>query len=264
MARKACWGAVHHRIVGSKRSFRFSDSRHSNTHLMARLAILCIVTVGTLSPTLASAATFTWTATGSGSGSWSDTTKWSGGNVADATDAVADFSTIDITSARTITINPNTFTIGTLIVGDAGGTLFDTTFSTGAGTLSLAVSSGAPEIQIVNATTTITSLLSGTQGFKKTGAGTLSISAANVGLSGTVTVSAGTLQIALSDSVLGTGAVTLGDSNNNASLLLASSGRTITNAITVSGSGTMTLGVTGAQANATYSGNITLNNNLTA
>src|SRR3989442_1994960 len=96
--------------------------------------------------------------------------------IATGVDFTADFSTIDITQNRTVTLN-SALTIGNLKFGDTTPSR-DWTLS-GSGTLTLAVSSGAPTINIVNQTTTISLVLAGTQGFNKTGAGTLTLSGNN-------------------------------------------------------------------------------------
>src|SRR6266404_8267005 len=59
----------------------------------------------------------TWTSTISG-GLWSDTTKWSGGTVASGTDAVADFSTLDISADDTVHLD-SFRVMGQLKFGDA-------------------------------------------------------------------------------------------------------------------------------------------------
>ena len=79
----------------------------------------------------------TWTA--NAAGTWSTTTNWLNGIVADVAGSTANFSTIDITAGRTVTIDGAVAsrTVGTLLVGDTGGTSESayTFAATGSGTL---------------------------------------------------------------------------------------------------------------------------------
>ncbi len=138
----------------------------------------------------------TWTNSATNS-TWGATTNWSGGTVASGIDAVADFSTLDLTAARTVSLGAN-FTVGSLLFSDTNTTTaFNWTLAAGtpAGVLTLATSTGVPTINIINQTTTISAVLAGTQGFIKTGAGTLTLSGANT-LTGGINLSAGVLNFA--------------------------------------------------------------------
>lgn len=150
----------------------------------------------------------TWTNATSNS-AWSTTTNWSGGLVADGVDAIADFSTLDIAANRTVNLGASR-SIGTLIFGDATTASNNWALANGTGgpwTLTLATSSGAPVIQVVNQTTTITALLGGTQGFTKSGAGALTLNNASNTLSGGISLAAGTLNF--TSGSLGTNLVTV-------------------------------------------------------
>jgi autotransporter-associated beta strand protein len=139
---------------------------------------------------------------------WSNTANWSGGSVADGTDAFADFSTLDIAANRTVNLGANR-TVGTLLFGDATTASNNWALANGAGgpwTLTLATSSATPSIQVVNQTATISALLSGTQGFTKSGAGVLTLSNAGNTISGGISLSGGTLNFA--SGALGTNIVT--------------------------------------------------------
>lgn len=70
--------------------------------------------------------------TNNGSGNWHDDSYWSGTHP-NSVGAIADFSTIDITNNRTVTLDTNIIT-GNMIVGDTSGTS-QYTFSMGAGSL---------------------------------------------------------------------------------------------------------------------------------
>jgi len=149
----------------------------------------------------------TWTNATSNS-AWSTTTNWSGGLVADGMDAIADFSTLDIAANRTVNLGASR-SIGTLIFGDATTASNNWALANGTGgpwTLTLATSSGAPMIQVVNQTATITALLGGTQGFTKSGAGALTLNNASNTLSGGISLAAGTLNF--TSGSLGTNLVT--------------------------------------------------------
>src|SRR5438552_18860860 len=63
----------------------------------------------------ANAANGTWTSTTSGL--WSDTTKWSGGIIADGASNLADFSTLNITADTTVSLDSSR-TIGLLKFSD--------------------------------------------------------------------------------------------------------------------------------------------------
>jgi autotransporter-associated beta strand protein len=122
-------------------------------------------------------------------GTWGATTNWQGNTIATNVDGVADFSTLNITASRTVTIN-GIKTIGYLVFGD---TVQDANWTLSTGTNILAVSSGSPKIAVNSGqNTTISATLQGTQGFTKLGAGTLTLSGANV-MSGGIVVNGGAL-----------------------------------------------------------------------
>ncbi|HEV2969805.1 MAG TPA: hypothetical protein VGY55_07430, partial [Pirellulales bacterium] len=116
-------------------------------------------------------------------GLWSDPSNWSGGVVADGTDAVADFSTLDLTADNTVHLN-GLRTVGTLIFGDTTPSNNWTVDNNGgaANAITLATSSGTPTVQVNNQTVTITADLGGTQGMMKTGSGTLLLDSTPAGL----------------------------------------------------------------------------------
>jgi len=137
------------------------------------------------------AANGTWS--NSSGGSWATAANWSGNTIASGTDATADFSTLTLALAPTVTLD-GARTAGSLIFGDQGNT-YGWTLNTGsAGPLTLAVSSGSPAITVNGQATTIGLVLAGSQGFNKLGAGTLSLSGQST-VTGTLTVSAGTLDL---------------------------------------------------------------------
>ncbi|HEV2971100.1 MAG TPA: autotransporter-associated beta strand repeat-containing protein [Pirellulales bacterium] len=200
----------------------------------------------------------TWTNTTSG-GLWSTTTNWSGGVVANGTDGIADFSTINITADDTVHLD-TARTIGQLKFGDTtpsnnwildnDGNFFDV--------LTLAVSSGTPTITVNNDTATISAVLAGTQGFTKSGAGTLllNVGTFNNTFTGGVTVSAGTLALG--------NAGELGSTSNAVSVIAGATldlgGQAIgANALSISGTGVGGNGalINSSAAAASYAGTVT-------
>jgi beta-galactosidase len=137
--------------------------------------------------TPAAAVSGTWTA--DASGNWSDSNNWFGGNVADGDGNTADFSTINLTADRTITLDAP-HTISTLKFGD---TAPDHNWTlAGANTLTLGT---APVINVANQTATISAVIAGTAGLTKTGLGTLTLGGATDAYTGGTKVNAGTLAL---------------------------------------------------------------------
>ena len=167
------------------------------------------------------AASGIWTA--NASGNWSDTTKWAGGTVANGIDSTADFSTVNITANQTVTLD-TARTIGNLIFADAAVASNNWTLA-GANTLTLAVSSGTPLINVVNQTVTISSVVGGTAGFQKTGSGSLVLSATNT-VSGAVTFSGGVTTLNTNTGKLNS--ATSVNIESGAKLVLDNSGATTT------------------------------------
>lgn len=205
----------------------------------------------------ARAANGTWTNTSSG-GLWSGVGNWQSG-AANGTDGIADFSTLNITADNTVHLD-SARTVGQLKFGDtvAGSNWILDNNNSVLNILTLNVSVGTPTINVVNDTATISASLFGTQGFAKTGAGTLLLSGSDA-FSGAVQVNAGTLSLG-SASALGGAAntVTVG---SGATLDLG--GQTIgANPLTIVGTG---VGGNGALVNtsanpASYSGTVTITN----
>ncbi len=146
------------------------------------------------------AANGTWT--NNADGSWSTAGNWLGNNIPDGADGAADFSTINITGDRIVTLD-SSHTIGSLKFGDVTLINHDWTLTNTSGSiLTLRVSSGTPTIEVVNQTTTISLVLAGNQGFTKLGAGALTLGGALANTyTGTTIVSAGTLRFGKSASV---------------------------------------------------------------
>lgn len=124
----------------------------------------------------------TWTT--NGPGDWSSTTNWSGGIVAGGAGATADFSTLDIAADTTVTLD-TPVTLGTLKVQDLTTASNNWIFS---GTNALTLDNGAsqPVLNIVNRFPVISAPVAGTNGISKIGAGAVTLSGNNSGLSGTL------------------------------------------------------------------------------
>ena len=154
--------------------------------------VVLILTAVGIAPALATNGT--WTNTTSG-GLWSTTTNWSGGVVANGTDGIADFSTLNITADDTVHLD-TARTIGQLKFGDTTASnnwiLDNNALATNI--LTLAVSSGSPTITVNNDTATMNLVLAGTQGFTKSGAGELLLNDADT-FTGGVAINAGTLAL---------------------------------------------------------------------
>jgi fibronectin-binding autotransporter adhesin len=206
--------------------------------LALQSAVVCFLwTAGAVGT--ARAADGVWT--NDASSTWSTVGNWLNGNVADGVDAIADFSTIDITANRTVTLNSSR-SIGTLKFGDTTPSHTWTVSPSGGSVLTLAVTAGTPTIQVVNQTATITAVLSGTQGLNKTGDGVLVLSGAN-NYSGDTTISAGTLRFGATGGIpsgAGKGNVVIGSLGT---LDLGGVGGSING---LSGTGTIDKSVTGA------------------
>ena len=129
-------------------------------------------------------------------GNWSDTNKWSGGNVPIGIGSTAVFRN-DITGDRIVT-NDAPRVIGNLVFGDADTNSAGGWTISGSSGLTLHVSNGTPLVSIgalaAGKSVTISAPLAGTQGLALNAAGTLMLSGTNT-YSGPTTISAGTLAL---------------------------------------------------------------------
>ena len=128
-------------------------------------------------------------------GSWNTAANWTNALVAGGTDAAADFSTLSLSTSLTIALD-GARTVGSLLFDDRNVTTkHNWMVSTGSGgPLTLAVSSGTPNVSIQSATNTISAVVAGTQGFTKVGPGYLTLSGAST-VTGTISVNNGTLEV---------------------------------------------------------------------
>ena len=107
-------------------------------------------------------------------GLWSNPTNWQGGAAASGTGFTADFSTVNLSADRTVTVDA-AYAIGTLKFGDPGGPHNWTLTASNSSTLTL--SAAAPSIVVTQNTTTISVPLAGAAGLTKSGPGALVSSA---------------------------------------------------------------------------------------
>ena len=142
----------------------------------------------------------TWTS--ATSGNWSDSLNWSGNIVASGAGATADFSTLDLTGDYLVTVD-TPFTIGTLLAQDATTASHNWTLA-GTGPLTLDNGASKPVLNVINQSLAISTPLGGTNGFSKTGSGTLDLSGTCT-YGGTTTLAAGTLKTSGGDNRLPTG-----------------------------------------------------------
>ncbi len=195
------------------------------------------------------AASGTWNV--DAAGDWGDPLNWFSG-IADGTDSTATFGNI-ISSNRIINLDADRI-IGNITASDTGQ---DYTIS-GAGILTLDVTTGRPIIDVITGRTlTISSVIQGNDGLEKSGAGILSLDAISTNFSGNITINAGTLRIGTNNTSARLGAATFaGNITNNGTLLFNNSqSQELTGIISGSGilqkagGGTLTL-----SGNNTYTG----------
>ena len=152
---------------------------------LARLGLGALVLISLLEGTQVFGANWTNLA----GGSWNNAGNWAGGSIPNGVNAIADFSTLDLTSDTAVTLDGSK-TVGSLLFGDATPSN-DWFLNPGSGgLLTLSVSSGAPTITVNNQTATIGAVVSGTKGFAKIGGGTLILAATNT-FTGTAAINGG-------------------------------------------------------------------------
>ncbi len=140
--------------------------------------------------------TYTWTNAGANSanasGNWNTAGNWDTAPVWDS-DITVDFSTLDITANRSLSLGSTGKIVGKIKFGDTTpSNQWD--IVAGNGPLTLSTTTGQPVIETVT-TAVITVGLGGTQGFEKTGAGILRLNNTANPITGEILVSEGTLQI---------------------------------------------------------------------
>ena len=165
-----------------------------NRHLFTSLITVALATGA------AHAADGTWNSTSSGTWNSATSPPWDGSTIADGSGSTAFFNTVNPTADVTVTLGGDR-TIGNLNFGD-------TDTATAAGWLvtgnTLTLAGGTPTITVgalgTGKVATVSSILAGTSGLTKTGAGTLSLTGINTYTGGTI-VDSGNL-------TLGSGGIT--------------------------------------------------------
>lgn len=195
-------------------------------------------------------------------GTWGTSGNWASGVIADGAGATADFSTLNITAATTVTLDTSR-SIGTLKFQDATSANNNWTLAASGSVLTLDNASGQPVIDVLNQTLVISAPLAGTAGFKKIDAGALTLSNANTGLSGPVLINRGDVTVQANNS-LGSGTITFDGSGGAVSTrLFPTSGVTVSNPIVINygnvGAGNNGVIITNGAFDATISGPVTIN-----
>jgi len=151
-----------------------------------------------------------WVQTAGGTQNWTTTTNWDDGVVpAPTSTTTMDFSTVNIAASITLNLGANR-TAEVWKFGDTSGT---ETWTVNAGN-SMILAGPTPTIEVVNNSTQLNCLLTGSAGLVKSGAGALILTASNTYTGGTTLLN-GTLTLN-NASAIGTGLLTLGGSNNPA------------------------------------------------
>ncbi|MDF3057621.1 MAG: putative outer rane autotransporter [Rariglobus sp.] len=220
-------------------------------------------------------------------GLWSASANWTGSFIADGTGSIADFSQLNLTASRTVTIDTTPRTVGTLLFGDStaapsfsnytiaasgGGTLtFNNSGSaaiitqganSGANTISAPVSL-ADSLNINNNSAssltvsgTVSASTAGTKTITNAGSG-----AGGVTVSGIISNGTGSVAVVQNSA---TSTLTLGGANTFDTGVQIKQGTLLVNNTTALGTGTVLLGDTSGSADATLAINsFTPANNIT-
>ena len=129
-------------------------------------------------------------------GSWADAANWLGGAIGSGAAVTADFSSLDLSADATVTMD-GARTLGNLWFGDSAPSHNWTLTAGSAGPLTLDNGASQPLIAVNNSITTIAAVLAGSNGFAKSGSGTLVLGAIN-SYTGATSINDGTLQLDLS------------------------------------------------------------------
>jgi fibronectin-binding autotransporter adhesin len=246
----------------------------SQSSAMIRI-IRMVIGFALLSPSVLMAASGTWIEVVPGTYSWDDTTRWSGGTIADGATTTANFNTVNPAGDITVNLDVNAHTVGSITFGDT-----DTSSAAGwtiASPIGIGLSldnSGSPATITVNnlgagKVATISAPVFSFAGLVKAGPGTLALTNASLSpnsFNGGITISGGTLQVT-------TASLGATDVLNNANLtfdqavapagaysnVISGSGT-----LTKSGAATVTLGVDQTYTGATIlnAGGLTVSGNL--
>ncbi len=191
-------------------------------------------------------------------GTWSTALNWRNGAVPTTTGSdTVSFADADLIFNSTLTLDASP-TVGGLVFGDAKAT--NDWLVTGSGSFNLAPTSGAPTIEVINQTTTLAVPLSGSAGFRKTGAGRLVLTSQASTYSGAIIVeNGGLIMKSGGPSLSGNNSVTLAAGTT---LDLDGANMTVSD-LTVSGSATVLIGNATLSVNGSLNGSGSLTNNGT-
>src|SRR5256885_1048382 len=101
----------------------------------------------------------TWT--NNAAGNWSDTLNWLNNVPADGAGNTADFTAVNLSAARTVTLDAS-HTIGKILFSDSAPTYFGWTIAPASTVITLDNGGGSPVISVSNATSVIQAPLAGT------------------------------------------------------------------------------------------------------
>ena len=171
--------------------------------------------------------------TNNASGNWGTSNNWSDGGVANGISRIADFSTINITSNQTVTLD-SARTVGGLRFGNPTGS--KNWLLSGTNTLTLDAGGGnTPAIAVNQNTATISTPIIGNYGFTKTGGGALTLTGTNA-VGGGLTVDAGTVNILGGNTSFGSGTSTVGYLTGAGNLTLTGGSLALAGELRVGGS----------------------------
>ncbi len=195
-------------------------------------------------------------------GVWSTAGNWSGGTIADGAGSTADFSTLNITSDTTVTLDTSR-SIGTLKFQDT--TASNNWFLTNSSSAVLTLNNGTsqPVVDVLNQNLNLNLPLAGTNGFVKIDGGGLLLSANNSALSGTVRIQNSDVTPTVANA-FGTGTVVMdGSALAVSTRILMTSGVTVSNPIVINYSrvaaGNNGVLYSNGAFNATFAGPVTFN-----
>lgn len=194
--------------------------------------------------------------TNDASGNWGVSNNWSNGLIANGAGFIADFSTLNITANRTVTLD-GARSIGGLKFGDTSGA--QNWVLNGGDTLTLdGGSTNVPTIAVNQNTATISAPLSGGNGLAKNGNGTLALSGTNT-LGGSLYVDAGAVNLTGGSlTFTGSGASSIGYENSTGVMNLngtfAALGNVWVGGSDQSGSGYSAIGTLNISGGAAYFG----------
>ena len=214
-----------------------------------------------------SAGTFTWTklVSGNGSGSWTNQANWSGATLPTTNTDTANFDSLDLTADSTVTLDGNQ-TVNALNFADtATATVGSWVVNAGSpSTSKLALDGASPTINVTSMgsgkAAVINAVITGTNGFTKTGTSFLQMNGASTYSGGTI-LSGSDCRFSFGhNNAFGTGTVQVGGTVGDGQSWFNSSGtRTVTNAFEIR---TIRWIIDGNTVNGVAAGDLTVNGNV--